>query len=288
MKGNKALFEVYILTGLVCLVFGATIIWYIIEFTNQKEISVKEQQKSKNIEITDVGQFKKKSMIHDELSEYGEQIVKYTSNYFYKNNEKIGNHLNCENCHIDAGTMPFAAPFIGLIKVYPLYSERLNRMESLEDRINDCFERSMNAEAIDKNSLEMKAIVAYISKLSHNVKKEGRIKGQGLVEIQIPDRKADPQHGKIIYNNQCSACHGMNGQGTKDTNNQYTYPPLWGNDTYNNGAGMAQVVTAARFIKGNMPFGTTFNKPVLTDEQAYDVAGYINSFSRPIKKENKH
>jgi len=46
---------------------------------------------------------------------------------------------------------------------------------------------------------------------------------------------------------------------------------------------MHRVLTAAQFIKGNMPLGTTADEPLLSDEEAYDVAGYINSFTRPLK-----
>lgn len=286
MKIDKKHFLISIFKALAGLAIVTAAIWFFTTSNEQQGIKIQAKPNTKDVGISDVEQFKKDSIIHNKMSEYGEKIVKNTYDYFYKDNKKIGNHLACENCHINAGTKAFAAPFIGLTKVYPLFSARLNKMESLEDRINDCFERSMNAEAINVNSLEMKAIVSYITKLSETVKEEGRINGQGLVDIAIPNRKANLTHGKKIFSTQCMVCHGRNGQGTKDSNNHYIYPPLWGNDSYNNGAGMTQVLTAARFIKGNMPFGATYDNPILTDEQAYDVAAYINSFERPVKKLN--
>jgi thiosulfate dehydrogenase len=57
----------------------------------------------------------------------------------------------------------------------------------------------------------------------------------------------------------------------------YVFPPLWGPDSFNNGAGMNRVLTAARFIKARMPFG----QADLDDNQAFDVAAYINSQPRP-------
>jgi len=58
---------------------------------------------------------------------------------------------------------------------------------------------------------------------------------------------------------------------------------LWGADSYNDGAGMHRVFTAAQFIKGNMPFGQEpYNNPSLTDEEACHLAG----FDRP-KMKNK-
>ncbi|UWX53849.1 c-type cytochrome [Maribacter litopenaei] len=92
--------------------------------------------------------------------------------------------------------------------------------------------------------------------------------------------------GKLVYDKECMVCHGADGQGIKkpDVENGYLYPPLWGPDSFNNGAGMHRVITSAEFIKSNMPFGlATYKNPKLTDEEAYHVAGYINSFDRPVK-----
>lgn len=100
-------------------------------------------------------------------------------------------------------------------------------------------------------------------------------------------RAADPVAGKQIYANTCVACHGDNGQGVRRGKagdaNGYQFPPVWGPDSYNTGAGMARGMLAAGFIKGNMPSGITHLNTVLTDEQAFDVAAYVNSQSRPVK-----
>lgn len=61
----------------------------------------------------------------------------------------------------------------------------------------------------------------------------------------------------------------------------YQFPPLRGPDSFNSGAGMAHLLTAAAFIRNNMPFGTTFAAPALSEEDAYDIAGYIVSADRP-------
>jgi len=55
-------------------------------------------------------------------------------------------------------------------------------------------------------------------------------------------------------------------------------PPVWGHGSYNIGAGMARVSVAAAFIKSNMPRGWGWS---LTDDEAFDVAAYINSQPRP-------
>ncbi|HEX7756402.1 MAG TPA: c-type cytochrome, partial [Niabella sp.] len=114
-----------------------------------------------------------------------------------------------------------------------------------------------------------------------------RLKGQGFIDFKAPGRAADPNKGSSVYVNRCASCHGPDGAGMKGTDGNreggYIYPPLWGDDSYNDGAGMARLLTAARFIKANMPFGVTHDAPLLSDDEAYDVAAFINSHGRPVK-----
>jgi thiosulfate dehydrogenase len=85
------------------------------------------------------------------------------------------------------------------------------------------------------------------------------------------------------------ACHQADGQGQRKgvagDAKGYVYPPLWGPDSFNNGAGMHRLITSASFIHANMPFGTMFNAPAISNEDAWDVAAYINGRRRP-KREN--
>ncbi len=223
------------------------------------------------------------------MSAYGYRLVVET--YAHIGPESAmpvtGNRLSCSSCHLNGGTKPFAAPFVGLSGVFPIYIGREDKVASLEERINGCLERSMNGSAIATDSKEMRAMVSYIKHVGKGVPIGQRIIGLGFVELNIPDRAADPKRGMIVYEAQCKTCHGPNGEGVKGTletrHGGYVYPPLWGDDTYNDGAGMARLLTAARFIKGNMPLGVTHDNPILTDEEAYDVAAYLNSQSRPVK-----
>lgn len=199
-----------------------------------------------------------------------------------------GNNLACQNCHLEAGTKAFAAPYIGIKEQFPQFSKRTGKDIILADRINGCMERSMNGKKLPVNSKEMNAMIAYMEWLSRDMPKEfvkNDFIGNGFVKIEIPNRPVNLSNGKIIYKNQCSSCHQENGEGQKkQKQNGYIYPPLWGNDSYNHGAGMNRVLTAAKFIKANMPFGASAENPILTDEEAYDVAGYIDSMERPIKQ----
>ena len=134
------------------------------------------------------------------------------------------------------------------------------------------------------DSYEMKALVDYLKWIGRNAPSEGEVFGQGFMKINLPNRAVNLENGMEIYRVQCVLCHGSKCEGIKGMeSNLYLYPPLWGPDSYNNGAGMSRVITAAQFIKGNMPYGVTYESPILSDEDAYDVAGYINQQERPVK-----
>jgi len=183
----------------------------------------------------------------------------------------VGNALNCTNCHLDAGRRLGAAPFVGLPALFPEYRARNDRMNRLEDRLNDCFERSMNGRPLPQGSPEQVALVAYITWLSQGVSKEAALAWRGFPRI-ASTRRPDPGKGKALFAERCAACHAENGQGTA------TVPPLWGPRSYNLATGMARVSLAASFIKANMPLG---QGGTLTDEEAYDLAAFINSQPRP-------
>lgn len=195
-----------------------------------------------------------------------------------------GNNLKCTSCHLDAGNLTGAGSWAGVTQRYPSFRGRSNAMGTIEDRINGCMERSMNGKMLAKESKEMRGMVAYMEWLSEGIPKDELNKVAGFAELDPPHTAVDLKKGKGIFIKHCVECHKEDGQGIKseDFRDGYVYPPLWGDDTYNDGAGMHRVLTSAQFIKANMPYLlATRDNPVLTDEEAYNVAGYINSFNRP-------
>ena len=183
----------------------------------------------------------------------------------------VGNALNCTNCHIDAGLNPNAASFVGISTLYPQHDPRTNRVMSLEDRINDCVERNMNGTPIPPESTRLSAVVAYIEWLSQNVPPGSAVPWRGISRI-TSTRPPDPVNGKTVFEKKCVVCHGTDGQGSMAA------PPVWGPRSYTIGADMARVGVAASFIKANMPRGWGWT---VTDDEAFDVASYINSQPRP-------
>ena len=205
----------------------------------------------------------------------GYQMVVNTQEY---GRPYVGNRLNCTNCHLDAGLNPNAVSFVGLAAVYPEYRTRTARVRTLADRVNECFERSLNGRALPADSSKLQAIVAYITWLSHGVPHGAILPWRGLQRIDSR-RALDPGNGKNVFASKCAFCHGYDGLGTMAA------PPVWGPQSYNIAAGMARVSVAAAFIKSNMPRARGWS---LSDDDAYDVAAYVNSQPRPDFLEKIH
>jgi thiosulfate dehydrogenase len=199
-----------------------------------------------------------------------------------------GNGLDCQSCHLQAGSQQFALPLAGVWGVFPTYIGRENEVRTLEERVNGCMERSMNGRALRLDGPEMKAMLAYIQYISAPERVGQSLHGRGSPPLPLPALAADPQRGRQVFTQTCAACHGADGQGQRldsaeaaETGRRYQFPPLWGPDSYNDGAGMARIITAAGFVHANMPFGTTFAAPQLSTEDAYDVMAFVNSQPRP-------
>ncbi|HMG15601.1 MAG TPA: c-type cytochrome, partial [Saprospiraceae bacterium] len=217
---------------------------------------------------------------------YGRELISNTSVYFGPNGKlaSISNGMNCQNCHLNAGTIPFGNNYGAVFSSYPKYRARSGKIEDIYKRITDCFERSLNGKAPDTSSKEMKSMASYINWVGKTVPKSVKPKGSGIYELPYLDRAADSIKGKILYKDKCQSCHLQEGTGQFNFDKTaYLYPPLWGPHSYNSGAGLNRLSRLAGYIKANMPFGASYNAPQLTDEDSWDIAGYIASKPRPHK-----
>lgn len=217
---------------------------------------------------------------------YGRELVAHTAKYLGPEGGvlQLSNGMNCQNCHLDAGTKPYGNNYSLVASTYPKFRARSGKEEDVVKRVNDCFERSLNGKALEADSKEMQAMVAYIKWVGKDVKKEEKVPGSGLMPIALLDRAASPENGKAVYAQKCQVCHGQDGEGMKTAGNaEYQFPPLWGANSYNDGAGLYRISNFAKYVKANMPLGATYANPMLTDEEAWDLAAYVNSMPRPKK-----
>lgn len=213
-------------------------------------------------------------------NEYGE-VVRYGKSLFFDtqqlNPEYVGNAMNCRNCHLNNGRQADSSPLWAAFGMYPAFRKKNNHVNTYEERLQGCFTYSMNGTPPASGSKELTALIAYSYWLSTGVPLGKEMPGRGYPELAKPASAPDVKRGQQVYTDTCAICHGDKGQGMK-SGAAYVFPPLWGDDSFNWGAGMHRVNTSADFIKSNMPFG----KPnTLTDQQAWDVAAFMNQHERP-------
>jgi thiosulfate dehydrogenase len=198
-----------------------------------------------------------------------------------------GNGLSCNNCHLNGGQRERAMPLVGVSGVYPEYNKRSGRLLSLEDRIVGCFLRSENAMGSQgeraslpsTQSEEVLALASYITWVSQGQRVGAPIpwRGRNVIEHTLPVNALDPRRGETLYRERCTNCHGEDGQGVEIGDKKAG--PLWGPDSWNDGAGAARVYTLAGMIRYMMPY---LDPGSLTDEEAQHLAAYINSKPRPV------
>jgi thiosulfate dehydrogenase len=189
----------------------------------------------------------------------------------------VGNNLRCANCHLDRGRLANSAPLWAAYLLYPAYRSKNDHVNSFAERLQGCFRFSMNGKAPPLGDKVLVALESYAYALAKGAPTGVKLPGQGYPKMEKP-AKLDYAHGKEIYAARCALCHGADGQGQKAGDGEIVFPPLWGARSYNWGAGMSSIANAASFVKANMPLS---QGGTLSDEEAWDVATYIDSQERP-------
>jgi thiosulfate dehydrogenase len=230
-----------------------------------------------------------------EMVKLGRDILLHTNtNPLTK--DMVGNKLKCVDCHLaDQNGHPGASKtigtFIGTATAMPAFSKREGTVQTLQDRINNCFMRSMGGKRPIVDSKASIAMAAYVTWLSEGLPIHmnphrpvspyvDKMYVDGQKKFAKIQKKATHKNyiaGKEIYTQKCAACHGVNGEGMG------TFPPLWGKDkagqwiSYNTGAGMSKLNKAPVWIQANMPLGQGGS---LSDQEAADVTLYIDAQPR--------
>jgi len=222
---------------------------------------------------------------HIPKNKYG-NMIRYGKDLFYQTAYLIGpegvvgkyagNKMTCNSCHIDGGTKPFAYSLIKSHARYPQYRAREGKVLSMAERVNNCLNRPLNGKSLPLDSKEMMGFLSYIQWIGS--KAPEKVLGDKALPIKIIDRAANPENGRTLYNIHCKRCHQEDGSGKLDSSNiSFIYPPLWGNHSYQPGSSMHRVIMQAKWIKANMPQDLAkWDKPILTDEEAFDIAAYVN------------
>lgn len=204
----------------------------------------------------------------------GRQIFTDTGHYA---KAYVGNALNCANCHLDAGRLAHSAPMWGAYPMYPAYRSKNHHVNTFAERLQGCFQYSMNGKAPPLGDDVLVALEAYAYWMSKGEPIGVAPVGHGYPKLPRPTQAPDYVRGETVFKRDCALCHGNNGQGQRVAD-RTVFPPLWGAQSFNWGAGMERLDNAAGFIKANMPLG---RGNTLTDQDAWDVAYYMNAHERP-------
>ena len=212
----------------------------------------------------------------------GEEIIMKTNTHELTK-DYVGNSLTCTNCHLNGGKDKAIGTFIGTATAFPAYSKREKTVQSLQDRINNCFMRSMNGKRPIVDTEASIAMATYITWLSEDLPMKMNPKKPvnpfytkswpGTKEVKPFIVKATHENylnGQKLYNTKCASCHGMDGQGVA------TFPPVWGSKSYNTGAGLSKLDKMVTWMRGNMPLGN----PDLSMQEAVDISIFINAQER--------
>ncbi|HET6804070.1 MAG TPA: c-type cytochrome [Frateuria sp.] len=189
----------------------------------------------------------------------------------------VGNGLACVNCHLDAGRLADSAPLWGAYGMYPQYRKKNRHVNSYGERLQGCFRYSMNGKAPPLDDKVIVALETYSFWMAQGAPLGRKLQGAGYPDVPAPARPADYARGQAVFQRDCALCHGADGQGQKVAG-AYVFPPLWGSDSFNWGAGMHELDKAAAFIKANMPLG---RGGLLSDQEAWDVAMFMDAHERP-------
>lgn len=189
----------------------------------------------------------------------------------------IGNGLSCINCHLHSGRLAYSAPLWAAFTAYPRYQAKAKQVVTLEKRIQECFMYSENGKAPPAHGKTVTALVTYASWLARGAPTGANLPGRGYRLLAKPLLPPSTERGRQVFTVDCIMCHGNHGQGLL-VNGAYKFPPLWGPHSFNSGAGMHKVKLAAEFIQANMPLG---KGGTLTNQQAWDLAAFVDSHKRP-------
>ncbi|MDB5824310.1 MAG: cytochrome c family protein [Herminiimonas sp.] len=204
----------------------------------------------------------------------GEQIFTNTRENARK---YVGSALSCANCHLDAGRKADAGPLWAAYVSYPAVLGKDGHVSTFAERLQDCFRFSMNGKAPPLGDPVLVSLETYAFWLAQGAPVGENLSGRGFTKVKTPAKAPDYVRGGKVYAQQCVQCHGADGGGQTRAG-KTVFPPLWGPRSFNWGAGMHEIQNAAGFIKANMPPGPG---GTLTDQQAWDVAMFMNSHERP-------
>ncbi|WP_373509996.1 c-type cytochrome [Thiocapsa sp.] len=168
--------------------------------------------------------------------------------------EYVGNEQALRNCYLDARRLADSAPLWAAWVAYPAYRAKNKKVNTYVERLQGCFQYSMNAPASkagrppSADSDTILSLVACSYWLATGAPTgDDTMPGRGYPRLKETKQSFEPARGASVYAAKCTLCHGTDGAGVTLADGRALFPPLWGRDSYNWGAGMHKIDVAAAF-----------------------------------------
>ncbi|RQP22222.1 c-type cytochrome [Piscinibacter terrae] len=253
--------------GLLCA--AALLVWMLSAWSRDSAYARALRDENPRAEVAEAAGID--ALPHDKYGELVRQGYRIFTDTPRHARRYSGNALSCTNCHLDAGRRADAAPMWAAWGMYPAYLGKNDRVNTFEERIQQCFRFSLNGFSPPVDGHEVRALVAYAQWLARGRPVGVELPGRGFPTVPRTGADPNPLSGKTLYAQRCAPCHGESGAGRGDAASGHQAPALWGMDSFNKGAGFNRVDLLAGFLKANMPL----DNPTLSDQEALDLAAWI-------------
>ena len=132
---------------------------------------------------------------------------------------------------------------------------------------------------------EMKAMVAYMAWLKGEVGPDGKIRRPRPAQARSFDEAGPRAWREALSPKNAPSATARAAKGPRTRAGDWIFPPLWGDQSFNIGAGMARTSTARRLRQGEHADRRTPRFPQdqggLSDQDALDVAEFFTHQPRP-------
>ena len=108
----------------------------------------------------------------------------------------VGNSLRCVSCHLDAGRLADSSPMWAAFVSYPAYRSKNKSVNTFQQRLQGCFEYSMNGRAPPLGAPELVALESYAYWLASGAPINPNLAGRGYPALARPAQAADYARGE--------------------------------------------------------------------------------------------
>src|SRR3569833_4456564 len=156
----------------------------------------------------------------------------------------VGNSMACAQCHLDAGRRENSAPMWAAYVQYPKFRAKNNKINTLEERINGCFNYSMNAQASPAGKAPppgddvYKDLMTYMYWLADGAPTGEHMRRGGYIKVAQTKDGYDLKRGQAVYAQNCALCHGASGARAGERGTARAPGVTWASTSFSGGSAL--------------------------------------------------